>query len=381
MVFKRKHIGIIYSPTENWIAGAYYVQNIVSALTHYDSALLPIIHVICKDRTTFHIFANNTHYPFLRFHKSSFSTISLFLRKTARNIIHIQFSTYKRFDYGLHKVSFIYPINELDFLKSKEKALAWIPDLQEKHLPHFFSESEIQTRNSLYEEYIKNDIPIVFSSNNAKQDFLYHYPAAKPNNTFVVPFAVFHPNFSHIDIKNLYNKYKISSPYLFCPNQFWAHKNHLLLFKAYTAARNKGLNLQLVCSGKMLDTRDPDYCNTISFFIEQNHLQNDILLLGFIDRAEQLCLMANSYAVVQPSLFEGWSTTVEDVKSIGKFIFLSDLPVHREQNPPNVCYFNPNSPIDLTNKLLSVRPTSLPYDYEADIQRSAFSFFKIIDNF
>lgn len=381
MVFKRKHIGIIYSPTENWIAGAYYIQNIVSALTHYDSALLPIIHVICKDRETFRDFANNTQYPLLRFHKSSFSTISLFFRKTARNITHIPFNTYKRTDYGLHKVLFIYPINEMDFLKSKGKALAWIPDLQEEHLPHYFSMSDIQTRRDRYNTLVKNNIPIVFSSNDARQDFLSKYPTAKAELTFILPFAVFHPEFSHIDINSLLNKFNISSPYLFCPNQFWAHKNHLTLFKAFLSARRNGLKMQLVCSGKLLDSRDPEYCKTVLHFIEQNNLQQDILLLGFIDRAEQLCLMAHSYAVVQPSFFEGWSTTVEDVKRIGKFIFLSDIPVHREQNPINVCYFNPTNPNDLTEKILSINPTSNPYDYNIDIRRSASCFLNIIDNF
>lgn len=381
MVFKRKHIGIVYSPTDNWIAGAYYVQNIVSALTHCDSAVLPIIHVICKDRATFNIFANNTQYPFLRFHGSDFRTISLFLRKKTRNITHIPFSITKRYDYGLHKVSFIYPINELGLLRSKEKALAWIPDLQEEHLPQYFSRTDIQTRRDRYNSFVKHNIPIVFSSNDARRDFLSKYPTAKPERTFILPFAVFHPEFSHIDIDSLQNKYKISSPYLFCPNQFWVHKNHITLFKAFLSARRRGLQMQLVCSGKLLDTRDPDYSKTVIHFIEQNNLQQDILLLGFIDRAEQLCLMDHSYAVVQPSLFEGWSTTVEDVKRMGKFIFLSDLPVHREQKPPNVCYFNPYDPIDLTNKFLTVSPTSHPYDYNSDIQRSASSFFNIIDNY
>ncbi len=38
--------------------------------------------------------------------------------------------------------------------------------------------------------------------------------------------------------------------------------------------------------------------------------------LGFIDRGEQLQLMKNSIAIVQPSLFEGWSTVVEDTKAM-----------------------------------------------------------------
>ena len=52
--------------------------------------------------------------------------------------------------------------------------------------------------------------------------------------------------------------------------------------------------------------------------------------------------MRQSVAVLQPSLFEGWSTTVEEAKSIGKTILLSDIPVHREQAPPRRAVLRPD---------------------------------------
>ncbi|MEA3273354.1 MAG: glycosyl transferase, partial [Patescibacteria group bacterium] len=61
--------------------------------------------------------------------------------------------------------------------------------------------------------------------------------------------------------------------------------------------------------------------------------------------------MRHCVSVINPSLFEGWSSTVEEAKSIGKNLILSDLAVHREQNPPNSIYFNPHNPRDLANKL------------------------------
>jgi glycosyltransferase involved in cell wall biosynthesis len=41
--------------------------------------------------------------------------------------------------------------------------------------------------------------------------------------------------------------------------------------------------------------------------------------------------MRASTALINPSLFEGWSTTVEEAKSTGTPMILSDLGVHREQ--------------------------------------------------
>ena len=47
-------------------------------------------------------------------------------------------------------------------------------------------------------------------------------------------------------------------------------------------------------------------------------------------------------AVLNPSRFEGWSSTVEEAKSIGKPVILFRIGVHIEQNPPNGRYFDPD---------------------------------------
>jgi hypothetical protein len=36
--------------------------------------------------------------------------------------------------------------------------------------------------------------------------------------------------------------------------------------------------------------------------------------------------------------------TVEETKSIGKTIVLSDIPIHREQAPASALYFDPSTP-------------------------------------
>jgi hypothetical protein len=58
--------------------------------------------------------------------------------------------------------------------------------------------------------------------------------------------------------------------------------------------------------------------------------------------------MNNCRAVIQPSLFEGWSTVVEDAKALNKWVILSDIAVHREQLSINVDFFNPKDSIALS---------------------------------
>ncbi len=62
--------------------------------------------------------------------------------------------------------------------------------------------------------------------------------------------------------------------------------------------------------------------------------------------------MNNSIAIIQPSLFEGWSTVVEDAKALNKLYYsYLDLEVHREQINNNAYFFNPHEEILLAKAL------------------------------
>ena len=47
---------------------------------------------------------------------------------------------------------------------------------------------------------------------------------------------------------------------------------------------------------------------------------------------------------------------VEDTRAIGRPIILSDIPVHREQDPENAYYFNPESVENMIDCLTRVWP-------------------------
>ena len=64
----------------------------------------------------------------------------------------------------------------------------------------------------------------------------------------------------------------------------------------------------------------------------------------------RILLIRHSISVINPSLFEGWSSTVEECKYIGKNLILSNINVHHEQDPPCCIYFDPNN----SNELASI---------------------------
>ena len=91
--------------------------------------------------------------------------------------------------------------------------------------------------------------------------------------------------------------------------------------------------------------------------------------------------MKHSVGVINPSLFEGWSTTVEETKSLGLNMVLSDIPVHREQNPDRGVFFDPRKPASLADALAMVLEryaTEVEHTYQAHAKervRELFSLF------
>ena len=115
--------------------------------------------------------------------------------------------------------------------------------------------------------------------------------------------------------------------------------------------------------------------------LKKNSLGDNIKILGKIEYKYVLSLMKKSIAVINPSFFEGWSSTVEEAKSLGKKIILSDIEVHKEQNPKNSVYFDPKNEEILSkileNEFLNKEPnnqTSTFEETEADLEKRTNKF-------
>jgi glycosyltransferase involved in cell wall biosynthesis len=87
-------------------------------------------------------------------------------------------------------------------------------------------------------------------------------------------------------------------------------------------------------------------------------LTDNFRFLGIVPRPHVYALMRLSTALINPSLSEGWSTPVEEAKSLGVPMLLSDLCVHREQAGTRAQYFHPQAAEQLAS--LMARHEDLP---------------------
>lgn len=373
---KRIRLGFVYLWDSSWLGGVYYAQNLLKALNTIEDEKKPIVDVHCLSDNIFLDLQIATNYPYLE------KTIvkKILWRRILRKIV--SFFSLKASGY----ISII-KLNSQDNIyypwstgRKTKKCLMWKPDFQEKHLPEFFSKADLKNRDNLIREACLRKVPIVFSSYDSLNDFESYYPEFDNYPTYVLHFAANIEFESEANIDDIKKKYGISKDYILCSNQFWQHKNHFFLIKSFKNALDEGYDKQLVCTGRPYDDRDPEYGKMINDFISKNHLGNNILILGMIDKKDLICLLKHSYAVIQPSLFEGWNTTVEDCKAMSKFVFLSDLRVHKEQIDKNVCFFNPRDEKDLTKKLMSVSPQTEHVNYSKNVEEFGEEFVEILES-
>ncbi|MBK0381142.1 glycosyltransferase [Mucilaginibacter segetis] len=239
------------------------------------------------------------------------------------------------------------------------KLINWVPDFQILHYPDLWTDQERKRILKQYNDMIKYSDLIVLSSNDAFKDYK-SFTTVNVDKVRVMPFVSQPGSLSEQEFNNTLNsiksKYNINRSFFYLPNQFWSHKNHITAFKAVDILKKRGLNPLLVTTGHMADYRNNKKLQNTLNYINDNNLQNNILLLGLIPYAEVLVMIRSCLSLINPSLFEGWSSTVEEAKSCGKTIILSDIPIHREQNPDTGIYFDPLNErelADIMQKLMS----------------------------
>jgi glycosyltransferase involved in cell wall biosynthesis len=257
-------------------------------------------------------------------------------------------------------------ISHSDFLRGTGvPVINWLPDFQHVHLPQMFDAAEVRSRTAKYAALASDARRVIVSSDDARKDLLQTLPAAAAKARvlrFVSTAPATYWTLDENDFARLRERYRLERDFFYVPNQFWQHKNHVVLLEALGIAKARSLRLQIVCSGATTDHRNPAHYANLQARATSIGCGDALRILGVIPYEDVFGLIRFSRAVVNPSRFEGWSSTVEECKSVGKKMLLSDLPVHREQMPA-AAFFAPtdaNELADLLETALSTSDTAVP---------------------
>ncbi len=213
------------------------------------------------------------------------------------------------------------------------KCLPWLYDFQFMHLPEYWEPKHIRWAEKRYRSACRYANGLLLSSKDAVDDLSQFAPwCVLP--THVLRFVSNPVDFSRLPAREeILRKYQLPDRYFHLPNQFWTNKNHRLVIDALAHLRSQGHDVTVACSGKEFDGRRPEYFAELMHYRDTAGVSAQFRTLGVVPYADLQGLMAYSCAVINPSKFEGWSTTVEEAKTLQRRLLLSDIPVHREQSP------------------------------------------------
>ena len=261
-------------------------------------------------------------------------------------------------------------LSHSDFLgrRARLPAICWIGDFQHRQLPQYFSWWERRYRDRDFRLQCRNATRIIVSSVDAQRALATFEPACV-HKSRVLPFvAQLDMGGKRTGLEVLQMRYRFVGPYFHLPNQFWAHKNHRLVLEALAILKKHGEDVLVIATGATEDYRQPRYFAELMSEAGALGVLDSFRTLGVVPWGDLVGLMANSIAMINPSRAEGWSTSVEEAKSLGKRIILSDLPVHREQAPPDGVFIDPDDAIGLAD---AMRSALASYDDAAERERAA----------
>jgi glycosyltransferase involved in cell wall biosynthesis len=232
--------------------------------------------------------------------------------------------------------------------------IAWFPDFQHRLLPNLFSKRAYWRRDLGFRAQIASGRHIMLSSASALGDLRRFYPGVT-NAVSVVRFATEPPpGMLTTDALDVVARYSLPQRFLYLPNQFWRHKNHQLVIDALGLLKQRGVDAVVAASGSTHDPREPDYFDDAMKYVAAHGLGSNFRHLGMIPLDHVYALLRTSVALINPSKCEGWSTTVEEAKSFGVPMILSDINVHREQTEDAARYFATDDPETLADHMSEV---------------------------
>jgi glycosyltransferase involved in cell wall biosynthesis len=341
----RLRLGLIFNFNPKWTGGTIYLINAIRILNFLEDHDKPTVVVFYNPKLKKYIdeirysYLELVPHPFPSIYKGYFKS---FLKN--KNIFVDDLVLNYQLDaiFPMHD----YPVKS----KSKAKLVSWYADLQHMYYPQFFTKRKRIERNERIKLILKNAKDLVVSSQAVKDDFIKFFKIPSTLNIHIYHFVSIIEGLPTMTYEEIRDKYQLDDHYYMISNQFHKHKNHKVVFEAIAELKKKGIEVCVAITGRFPKAPDSPYMQELHDIINKNDLNKSIKFLGLIPRGDQLLLMKYSKAILQPSLFEGWSTVVEDAKSLQVPVIAANLNVNIEQLEEKGTYFEPHN----VEKLVSI---------------------------
>lgn len=228
-----------------------------------------------------------------------------------------------------------------------------IPDLQQEHYPDFFSDADRAQRAMGYQHSCRASAAVIGVSQFTADEIIRLYDV-DPARVFAIPLGIdksFYAMERDLDrlISQARLKYRLDDDFIYYPAAGWQHKNHENLIRGLAIARERGCKLKLIFTGWEFDLQQ-----RINPLIRDLGLRDQVVNLGYIERADVVGILAACRAMVFPSLFEGFGLPVVEALHLGVPTACSNICSLPEVGGDAVEFFDPRSPEQIADAILKI---------------------------
>ncbi|HEX2606190.1 MAG TPA: glycosyltransferase family 1 protein [Flavisolibacter sp.] len=226
-----------------------------------------------------------------------------------------------------------------------------VHDLGFLHQPEAYKRSHYLFYKYYQKRFIKKARRVATVSEFSRADIcrLYHTDPARIDVVYNGVKDVFRP-LDHEAQEAIRSAYTGGKPYFIYAGALQPRKNLVALLKAFSIFKKRQKSeMKLVLAGRLAWKNDAflDLLKTYKY-------REDVVLTGYLPEAELAGLMASAYALVYPSLFEGFGVPVIEAMKCGIPALTSAHSAMEEIGGEAALYFDAASPADMAEKLMLI---------------------------
>ncbi len=264
----------------------------------------------------------NYSFPFLaKVYNTYFTSIGKLLRKRRVDILLVTIQMYYIPNYNVKK---IVPVHDLMHRYECE-----FPEVAANY----------KNREIIMKSFAIYADCIIVDSKLGKKQFVESYlnGQMKRKHIVVLPFI------ASEHICNSEEEYiKVPKKYVFYPAQFWQHKNHINLIKAIEILKDSMPDIHLVLVGS-----EKNNLKNIKRYINDNKLENNVTILGFVSNENVIYLYKHATAMIMPSYFGPTNIPPLEAMALGCPVAVANKYAMPEQVGKAGLLFNPDSPEEI----------------------------------
>lgn len=226
-----------------------------------------------------------------------------------------------------------------------------VHDLGFLHYPDFYTASHQRFYRRNVPRYIRKANSVATVSEFTKKDIFSKYKTA-PATIDVVYNGVkkiFQP-LSDDEQHNIKEQYTGGCEYFLHTSAIQPRKNLINLLKGFSIFKKRlQSSMKLVLCGR-LAWKSEDFLQLLKSY----KYRNDVVLTGYLPDAELAKLTAAAYAMVYPSLIEGFGVPVVEALASGAPVLTSRNSAMEEVAKNAGLYFDAENPVDIGEKLMLI---------------------------